>query len=41
MNRKSDQAEEMFSKLVSLINNEIRIEQTNNHTKKQDNPSWL
>ncbi len=41
MNRKATQAEEMFSKLVALINNELRIEKQNQFTKQQENPSWL
>ena len=41
MNRKAAQAEEMFSQLVSLINNELRIEQKNKHIKEQIIPDWL
>ena len=41
LNRKAEQAEQMFSKLVELINQELRIEQTNLHTKQQDIPTWL
>lgn len=41
MNRKSTQAEEMFATLVSLINNELKIQQQNNNNKKQELPSWL
>lgn len=41
LNRKAAQAEQMFEKLVELINNELRIEKTNQHTKKQEIPSWL
>jgi hypothetical protein len=41
MNRKADQSEAMFSKLVSLINQELRIEKTNRHTNLQRIPSWL
>jgi hypothetical protein len=41
MKRKSDQADEMFSKLVSMINNELQITKTNKHTQKQTTPSWL
>lgn len=41
LNRKAGQSEQMFSKLVNLINNELRIEKTNNHTKTQQLPQWL
>ncbi len=41
MKRKSQQAEEMFGKLVSLMNNELRIEKTNAHIQKQTIPAWL
>ena len=41
LNRKAHQAEQMFAKLVELINNELRIEKTNKHINKQELPSWL
>jgi len=41
LNRKAAQADQMFSKLVSLINNELRIEKQNEHTKQNTLPSWL
>ncbi len=41
LNRKSDQAEQMFAKLVELITNELRIEKANTHVNKQEIPSWL
>jgi len=41
LNRKAAQAEQMFAKLVELINQELRIEKTNQHTKKQEIPKWL
>jgi len=41
MNRKSDQADAMFARLVELINNELRIEETNRHTKQMETPAWL
>ena len=41
MTRKADQAERMFSKLVELINQELRIETKNLHIKNQELPSWL
>jgi hypothetical protein len=41
MNRKAAQADQMFKRLVDLINSELRIDQINLHTQKQENPSWL
>lgn len=41
LNRKAAQSDEMFCRLVSLIGNELKIEQTNKHTNKQEIPSWL
>lgn len=41
MNRKAGQAEQMFSRLVELINNELRIEKKNEATKPTQIPSWL
>lgn len=41
LNRKAVQSEAMFARLVELINNELRIEKTNQHTKKEVIPSWL
>lgn len=41
LNRKSAQADQMFGKMVELINQELRIEKTNMHTQKQEIPSWL
>lgn len=41
LNRKAHQAEQMFAKLVELINNELRIEKTNKHINQQKLPSWL
>ncbi|MEY4385346.1 MAG: hypothetical protein RLY20_629 [Verrucomicrobiota bacterium] len=41
MNRKSQQADQMFAKLVELINQELRIEKQNQHTKEQEIPTWL
>jgi hypothetical protein len=41
MNRKAEQSEQMFTRLVELINNELRIETVNRHTKNQELPSWL
>jgi len=41
LNRKSVAADTMFAKLVDLINNELRIEQRNLHTKREEIPQWL
>jgi len=41
MNRKAEQAEVMFARMVELLNNELSIQKTNQHTKKQEIPSWL
>ncbi len=41
LNRKAAQAETMFSKLVSLINNELKIEKINNTTNQLTKPSWI
>lgn len=41
LNRKTAQAEEMFARLVELINNELRIEKLNMNTKQQEIPTWL
>jgi hypothetical protein len=41
MNRKAEQAETMFARLVELINNELGIEKINKHTTKLKKPSWL
>lgn len=41
LNRKAAQAEEMFARLVELINNELRIEKPNLHMKEQEIPAWL
>ena len=41
MNRKSVAADLMFARLVELINNELRIENKNQHTKQPEIPSWL
>lgn len=41
MQRKAQQAETMFARLVELINNELRIEKKNLHTKEQEIPVWL
>jgi hypothetical protein len=41
MQRKSEQADAMFAKLVDLIGNELRIEKTNNRKTKEIIPSWL
>ena len=41
MQRKGEQAERMFAQLVELMNNELRVTQQNNHTKREELPSWL
>ena len=41
LNRKAQQASDMFARLVELINNELRIEQLDRNTKKQELPLWL
>ena len=41
MKRKAAQSEEMFARLVELINNELKITHVNNHTNTQEIPSWL
>lgn len=41
LHRKSLAAEEMFMKLVKLINQELRIEQKNLFTKREEIPAWL
>lgn len=41
LQRKSDAADKMFSELVSLMANELRIEETNKHTNKERLPKWL
>ena len=41
MNRKAAQSEEMFARLVELINNELKITHENKHTNNQQLPSWL
>ncbi len=41
LNRKALQAEEMFAKLVKLMNQQLNIKRVNNHKNKQDIPSWL
>lgn len=39
--RKEAQAEIMFSKLVNLINNELKIERKTNRNNQLETPSWL
>jgi len=41
LKRKADAADQMFSKLVSLMNNELKIEQEEKHTKIETLPPWL
>jgi hypothetical protein len=41
LKRKTDQAEEMFSKMVGLMRNELNIKTIDNHKTKIELPSWL
>ncbi len=41
LQRKAEAAEKMFSNLVSLMNNELKIESENLHTKPTTLPQWL
>jgi hypothetical protein len=41
LQRKADQADEMFSRLVAEMNNALRIERANNATKTVEIPAWL
>lgn len=41
MNAKAESAEKMFSNLINLMNNELKIETPNLMTKKEELPSWL
>jgi hypothetical protein len=41
LQRKADQADAMFSRLVAEMNNALSIERANNMTKKVQVPAWL
>lgn len=41
MNRKADAADKMFAHLVSLLGNELRIQNKHNNTTTEEVPSWL
>jgi len=41
LNRKQFAADQMFQSIVGMINNELRIQKTNQFTKNQQIPSWL
>jgi len=41
MQAKSQAAEKMFDNLVSMMNNELKIERKNEMTNKEEIPSWL
>ena len=41
LERKSEQATAMFDRLVSLMGRELKIEQQNEYTNKEELPSWL
>jgi hypothetical protein len=41
LERKTQQASEMFDRLVALMGNELKIEKQNEYTKKGTVPSWM
>jgi len=41
LQRKSDQADAMFSRLVAEMNNALAIERANNMNTQVEVPSWL
>lgn len=41
LQRKAQQADRMFTELVRLMQNELRIERHDDHTKKLEVPAWL
>jgi len=41
LQRKADAADTMFERLVSHMNNELKIQKVNNFTRKAEVPSWL
>lgn len=41
LQRKADQADEMFTRLVRHMNQALEIERTNSHTKKMELPAWM
>jgi superfamily II DNA/RNA helicase len=41
LQRKAEQADTMFSRLVEEMNNALSIERSNNRTKKVEVPAWL
>jgi hypothetical protein len=41
MKRKSDAVDKMFARLVSLMNNELKIQKSNLYTKQEEVPEWL
>lgn len=41
LQRKSDNAAKMFTQLVSLMNNELKIDRTIEYKKKMEVPAWL
>ena len=41
LQRKSEAADLMFSKLVGLMSNELEIRETNRHLEKEEIPTWL
>jgi hypothetical protein len=41
LNRKAAAADEMFANLVSLMDNELKVEKAKHQTKKEEIPTWL
>jgi hypothetical protein len=41
LQRKSDAADKMFESLVELMNNELKIQQENKYTEREEIPTWL
>ena len=41
LQRKADQAEKMFTKLVALMQNELSIKHIDEYTKETEVPSWV
>ena len=41
LQRKAEQADAMFTRLVASMNNALEIERTNRHTKTLELPTWL
>ena len=41
LQRKAQQAEQMFARLVELMSNELKIQKLNTHSKREEIPAWL